>query len=116
MRHTVERLDGETESIGLVSDGKLERGVDVTLFHVSANVDVSGSGPSVGESVNQPRVRVEGDDNGLVSGKDAVKLLVSQTCACGESAFNAHIRQVGRQTSATHRAGGLDARPGGTGR
>ena len=81
MRHTVERLDGETETIGLVSNGELERGVNVSLFHVSTNVDVSGSSPSVGESMNQPRVRVEGNDDGLVSSEDAVKLLVGETCA-----------------------------------
>ena len=115
MRHTVESLDSETESISLVSDGELDRGVDVTLLHVSANVDVSRPGPSVGESVDQPRVRVEGDDDRLVSGEDAVKLLVSQTCACigGGSVFRLDF--VNRP-SATDHADGPGARPDGTGR
>ena len=43
-------------------------------------MDVAGSVPPVGESVDEPGVRVEVDNDGLVSGEDAVKLLVRQAC------------------------------------
>lgn len=78
--HLVDGLHGETESIGLVLDGEFERGVDVSLFPVSTDVDVAGPVSPVGESVNEPGVRVEVDNDGLVSGEDAVKLLVRQAC------------------------------------
>lgn len=79
--HPVDGLHGETESIGLVLDGELERGVDVSLFPVTTDVDVTGSVSPVGESVDEPGVRVEVDNDGLVSGEDAVKLLVREACS-----------------------------------
>lgn len=78
--HPIDGLDGETESIGLVLDGELKRGVDVSLFPVTTDVDVAGPVSPVGESVDKPGVRVEVDNDGLVSGEDAVKLLVRQAC------------------------------------
>jgi hypothetical protein len=78
-------------------------------------VDVGGPVTPVGESVDEPGVRVEVDNDGLVSGEDAVKFLVRETYRgtsrrLVETTTNIH---VGRTTC---REDGPGARPIGTSR
>jgi hypothetical protein len=77
--HSVDGLHGETESIRAVSDGELERGIDVSLFVVASNVDVGGSLSLVNQAVNEEGVRVEVEDDGLVVGEDRVELVIGQS-------------------------------------
>jgi hypothetical protein len=113
--HPIDGLHGETESIGLVLDGEFERGVDVSLFPVTTDVDVAGSVPPVGESVDEPGVRVEVDNDGLVSGEDAVEFLVRQACRAMSKRLVKGIIST-RLVRSTYREDDPGARPIGTSR
>src|SRR5437870_4990809 len=52
--HSVDGVDGNTEAIGLIADGELQRRVDVALFLVAAHVDVALAGSAIGEPMNKP--------------------------------------------------------------
>ena len=53
----VDDVDGEVEAVDLVEDGQFERGVDVALFLVAADVDVVVIVAAVGELVDERRRR-----------------------------------------------------------
>ena len=72
----VDDVDGEVEAVYLVEDGELQRGVDVALFLVAANVDVVVVVALVGELVDQRGIGVEVEDDGLVGGEEGVELLL----------------------------------------
>lgn len=75
----IEGVHGETVTIRLVTNGKLEGRVDVSLLLVASNMEVLGTRSFVGQSVNEPGVRVEIEDDGLVGGKEGLPLAVRQT-------------------------------------
>lgn len=79
MGHSIDGFHRETESIRTVANGEFERGVNVSLFVVTSNVEVGGAVSLVGQTVDEERVRVEVEDDGPVGRKDRVKLVVSQT-------------------------------------
>src|SRR5882757_1069662 len=58
-RHPVDGIDSQTEAIGLITNGKLQRRVDVTLLLVAAHVNIVLARPTVGEAMDQPRVTVK---------------------------------------------------------
>src|SRR5580692_11894561 len=67
---------GQGEAVGLVADGQLQRRIDVAVLLVAAHVDVALARPPVGESVDQPRVSVEGKDHRLVWREDGLEIAV----------------------------------------
>lgn len=79
MGHSVDGFHRETESIRAVSNREFERGVNVSLFVVTSNVEVGGAVSLVGQTVDEEGVRVEVENYGLVGGKDRVELVVGQT-------------------------------------
>jgi len=75
----VNGIHGETVTIGLVADSQLKRGIDVTLLLVSSDVDVELTRALVGESVDEPWVGMEIEDDGLVVGEDVGPLLIGHS-------------------------------------
>src|ERR1700758_2583087 len=55
-RYAVDRVDGEAEAVGLITNGQLQRRVDVALLLIAAHVNVVLMRPMVSEPVDQPRV------------------------------------------------------------
>jgi hypothetical protein len=58
-RHSINHVDRDTESVGLISNGQLERRIDIPLFLVSAHVEIVMVMPSIGQFVDRPGVRME---------------------------------------------------------
>src|SRR5208283_5890063 len=61
-RHAVDRVNGQGEAVGLVTNSQLQRRVDVALFLVAAHVNAVLIRPAVGEPVDQPGVGMEVED------------------------------------------------------
>src|SRR5271155_5665647 len=59
-RDPIDGINGQGEAVGLVADGQFQGRVDVALLLVAAHVDIVLAWPPVGESMDQPRVSVEG--------------------------------------------------------
>src|SRR4030095_9321467 len=72
--HPVDGIYGQTEAVSVVANGKLQRGVDVTLLLVTAHVDIVLAGPAVSETVDQPRVTVKVKHHRLVRCKNGLEL------------------------------------------
>src|SRR4029450_603472 len=68
-RYPIDDVDRETEAVDLVTNGQIERRVDVALLLVAAHVQVLVIGAPVGQPMDQPRISVEVEDNGLVRGE-----------------------------------------------
>ncbi len=77
-RDTVDDVDGEVEAVDLVEDGEFERGVDVALFRVAADVEVFVVGLLVGELVDERGIGVEVEDNGLIRGEEGLELALAE--------------------------------------
>jgi hypothetical protein len=50
--HAINGVDGEAEAISLISDGQLQRRIDVALFLITTHVDMMLTRPAIGEPVN----------------------------------------------------------------
>src|SRR5215470_3720977 len=75
-RDAVNRVDGETESVRLVVDCQLHRCVDVPLLLITPYVQVPMVCAAVGETVNQPGITMEIEDDRLVDGKERIEVRV----------------------------------------
>ena len=64
--NAVNRINGQAEAIDLVLDGQIERRVDVSFFLVAANVHVVMVRTPISQAMDQPRVAVEGEDDGCL--------------------------------------------------
>ncbi len=69
-RDAVNRIHGKRVSISLVSNGQLERRVNVALLLIASDMDVELSRTLVGQAVDEPWVRVEVEDDGSVLRED----------------------------------------------
>ena len=76
--HAVDHIAGQVVAVDLIHYGHIEWGGRCTFFLVSAHVQVGVIGASIGEPVDQPRIPVEGEDNGLVSGKKGIEVAVGE--------------------------------------
>lgn len=76
-RYAVDSVNGKAEPISTVADSQLQRSVNVALLTVSDNVQVMLTLALVRQAMDQPRVTVEVEDNGLVICEDGLKLGVS---------------------------------------
>lgn len=87
VRQTIDSVHRETVSVSLVTDSELERSVDVTLLLVTSNVDVMGTWALVSESVDEPGVRVEVEDDGSVLREVRDPMTVSKTVTNEEGQY-----------------------------
>ena len=77
--HLINRQDGNAEAIGFIADGKLERCVDIAFLLVAADVHQVLAWAAVGEAVDEPWIRVEVEDYGLVVREDGSVFSISQS-------------------------------------
>ena len=75
-RDAVNRIDGETEPVRLVVDRQLHRRIDVALLLVTPYVQIPMVGAAVGETVNQPGIAMEIEDDRLVGRKERIEVRV----------------------------------------
>src|SRR2546425_3144144 len=76
--HPIDDVDREAEPVDLVTNGQIERRVDVALLFVAAYVQVLVIGAPVGQPMDQPGIPVEVEDDRLVHGEEAVEVPVRQ--------------------------------------
>src|SRR5208283_2921815 len=73
--NAIDGVNGEAESIGLVVDRQLHRSVDIAFLLVPSHVQ-SLVPPTVGQAVNQPRITMEVENDGLVKCKQRIEIAV----------------------------------------
>ena len=67
--NAVNCVDRQTEAVGFVVDRQFHRRIDVPFFLVAAHMQVLVIGTPVGQSVGEPRISVEIEDDRLVRGE-----------------------------------------------
>lgn len=72
--YPVDHIDGEAEPVDLILDGQFQRSVDVPFLLVATHVHVPVIRPAVGQAMDQPRVTMECEDDGLVDGENTVEI------------------------------------------
>lgn len=77
--NTVDGVDRQAVPVGLIPYSQLKWRIDVALFLVAPHVEVVLTRPLVGETVDEPGVRVEVEDDGFVGGEDGPPLAVRHT-------------------------------------
>lgn len=63
---SINGIHRQREPVSLVADGKLKRGIDVALLLVASDVEIELAGSLVGETVDEPWIGMEVEDNGTV--------------------------------------------------
>jgi hypothetical protein len=76
-RDTINRINRETETIRLVLDRQPKRGINITFLSIACDVDVVLTFTHIRETVDEPRVRVEIEDDRLVVCEDGSELVVA---------------------------------------
>ena len=77
-RDPVDRVDGQAETVGLVANGEFQRCVDVALSRCSRGRGCVLAGPAVGQTVDEPGVGVEVEDDRRVRREKRLELSVRQ--------------------------------------
>ena len=83
--HAIDDVDDQMEARRLVEHRQLERRVDVALLPVAVHVQVLVALEAVDELVNEPRIAVEVEDDGLVRREQAVELALVDPCGCSDA-------------------------------
>ena len=73
-RHPVDRVDGELETVNPVEHGHIEGRRGGALLLVAADVQALPVGPPVRQLVDQGRIAVVGENDGLVRREDPVEV------------------------------------------
>ena len=73
----IDDVDGQRVTIDRVIDGQLHRRIYVASFNVAANVHIRMIRSVVGESMNQPGIAVEVENNRLVACKQTVEVAIT---------------------------------------
>ena len=79
LRHTVDRIDSQTEPIDFVIHRQFHGRVDVAFFLVSADVKRRVVPSPVSQSVDQPGVPVEIEDDWLIGCEERIEVAIRQT-------------------------------------
>lgn len=75
-RNAVNRVDCQTEPVGLVIDRQFHWRVDISLLLVTAHVEVAVIRATVRESVYQPRVAMEVEDDWLICCEQRIEVSI----------------------------------------
>ena len=76
--HALDGVECELEPVDVVEHAHVEGGGGCALFLVAAHVQAVVVVTPVSEPVNDPRIAVEGEDDGDADGKELVEFLVGQ--------------------------------------
>ena len=75
----IDGVHDEVEAVQIIEHRHIERRGDRTFFFVAADVQVLMVGATVGESVDQPGISVEREDDRFVFGEELVEIRVAQS-------------------------------------
>src|SRR5690606_32178795 len=78
LRYPIDDVDGEVEPVDPVQHAHVEGSGGRALLDVAADVQVVMVGATVGQPVDQPRIAVVGEDDGLVGREEGVELPMRQ--------------------------------------
>src|SRR6516225_1588428 len=78
LRHAVDHVAYQVETIELVQYAHVERCARCTLFFVAPHVKVPVARSPVGKPVNEPWVAVEGENDWLVSSEQRVEIVIRE--------------------------------------
>jgi len=73
----IDHIDHEVEAVDLVDDGQFERCVDISIFFIAADMETTLLIPSIDQPVNQPRIAVEIENDGLIRWEQAVEVALT---------------------------------------
>src|SRR5580692_5048837 len=73
-RDTVDDVHDEVPPVEIVQHRHVKRGRDGSLLFVPPDVDVAGVGAAIGQTVDQRRICKGGENDRLVTRKQAVKV------------------------------------------
>jgi len=76
--HAVNGVDGEAEAVGLIVNCQLHGSVDVSLLLVTTHVQVPVICAAVSETVNQPRIAMEVENDWPVGCEERIKVRIGQ--------------------------------------
>ncbi len=88
--HAVDHVDYEVEAVEVVEHHHVERRRGGALLLVAAHVDVVVVGAPVGETVDQLRVAVVGEDHRAPGGEQRVELLLGESVRVLDVGLQAH--------------------------
>ncbi len=74
----IDGVDRQAESIGLVVDRQLQRRIDIAFFLIPAHVDPILMAAAICQSMDQRRISVEVEDDGLVRCEQGIEIGVFQ--------------------------------------
>ena len=78
LRYPVDHVDDEMETVKIVEHGHIERGCGRPFFLVPTDMQIVMVGPPIGETMDQPRIAVIGEDDGLVGREQRIKVTVRE--------------------------------------
>lgn len=79
MRHAINGINRQTESVCLVPDRQLKRRVNVALLPVPPNVEILAARAFVCQTMDHPGVAVEVEHNGFVIREEGYPFPIRQT-------------------------------------
>lgn len=78
-RNKINRINRKTIPIRAIAHSQFEWGIDVALLPVTPHMQVLLSRSLIGQAVDEPGVRVEVENDGLVIRKDSLPLSIGHT-------------------------------------
>jgi len=76
--HSVDDIHGQAEAIDVVIDRQLQRRVDIAFFLVAANMHVVVIVATVRQTMNQPGLLVDVEDDRLVHREQGVEITIGK--------------------------------------
>ncbi len=77
-RDAADHVARQVKAIQIIKDGHIERCRCCSLFLVSTDVEIVMIRAPIGQTMNQPRIAVVGEDDRLVGREDRVELPVGE--------------------------------------
>src|SRR5579871_842839 len=77
--HAVHDVHREAEAVRIVVNGEFERGIDISLLFVAANMDVVMICAAVGESMDQLRVPVKIEHDGFIDCEERIEIAIRES-------------------------------------
>src|SRR6266403_1833751 len=78
-RDTVDGVGGEMKAVEFVENRHVERSGDGAFFLVAVNVKISVVFAAIGEAMNERRITVISEDDGLVGGEHGIEVAVGNS-------------------------------------
>src|SRR5215472_13773283 len=76
LRNMLDCIHGQGEPIDAIFNCQLQWSIDVPLFSIAVNMEVLMIGAAVGQSMNEPGISVEAEDDGFINREEQIKISV----------------------------------------